>query len=367
MIKSIKVFLPIFFLSCLTKFLAAGQDTSSLMSFNQDTQDTIKVDFDRGIELFNNDEPLGINLIFSMKNFIAGKNEQEYIAARLILCCENDTAAWDIRIRARGEFRRKFCSFPPILLNLKDIDKKPDILKSQKTIKLVTECHYAENYQDYVFREYLIYKMYNLLTSFSYRVRLVKLTITDEDRPDEVISSYGYLIENIDEIAQRNNAVVLNNQRILQKDVVPELMARLAVFQYMIGNFDWQTGNQHNIDAIKIPGRFLDRVLPLPHDFDFSGFVNTEYAIPRKSLGLQDVRQRRYLGECFLNDYLPEVLNEFISLQAPFQGIIRSFDLLNRKSRKDLLSYLYEFYSVLLDNRDDMIKKFEGECLLVLP
>jgi hypothetical protein len=364
--KSLKVLMFVFLLSCLAACLASGQDTSSLMTSDQYTQDTIRVDLNRGFELFNKDEPLGMNLLFNMKDFIAGKDEQKYIAARLTLCCKTDTATWDIRIRARGEFRRNYCSFPPVLLNLKDIDKKPDILKNQKTIKLITVCHYTGNYQDYVFREYLVYKMYNLITPFSYRVRLVRINLIDENNPDKVISSYGYLIENIDEIAKNNNAQVLNNQRILQKDVVPGLMARLAVFQYMIGNFDWQTGNQHNIDAIRIPGRFSEMAIPLPHDFDFSGFVDAVYAIPRKNLGLQDVRQRRYLGECFLNNYMPEVLNDFISLQAPFRVIIDNFDLLSKRSRKDLLSYLDEFYSVLHRNREDMIKKFEGECLLML-
>ena len=346
--------------------LIRGQDSLMLQENIPDIQDTIRVDFVEDFELFNSEVPLKMNLVFDMNEFMAEKSDPEYIDAVLNFCCEQDTMKWDVRIKARGEFRRNFCSFPPIMINVKDMDQGPESVRSQKTMKLVTHCHDGNTYQEYVFKEYLIYKLYNILTPYSFRVRLVNINYIDEKDPDDVISSYGFLIENVDQLADRNKAVEFDSSLIQQHDMIPENMTRLAIFQYMIGNVDWQVGT-HNVKILTASDPATEKAIPVPYDFDHSGFVNAKYAVPRRNLGLTDIRQRRYMGGCSLNILLPSALNEFAALQEEFVNTVNDFELISGRDRKDLLSYLDEFYNLLLNDRDELIDKMEHQCILTLP
>ena len=50
-----------------------------------------------------------------------------------------------------------------------------------------------------------------------------------------------------------------------------ELFLKMEFFQYMIANTDWSLSNKHNLELVKVPAR--DKVIALPYDFDYSGFV----------------------------------------------------------------------------------------------
>src|SRR6187551_1711968 len=84
-----------------------------------------------------------------------------------------------VQIKTRGHFRRMKdnCNYPPLLLQFaKDGPKLKSIFSEQKKIKLVMPCVSDE----YVVREWLVYKLYNLLTPKSFKARLVKLQVEDE-------------------------------------------------------------------------------------------------------------------------------------------------------------------------------------------
>ncbi|MBN2480195.1 MAG: hypothetical protein JXB19_00515 [Bacteroidales bacterium] len=360
--KPLLIVILIYFLSF---HVIQGQDPPIFQDSIPVIQDTILVDLGNDFELFDSEVPLQMNLTFDIQNFIGNKSDPEYLNARLNLFCEEDTVSWDIKIKARGEFRRNFCSFPPIMINVKGLEEGPTEIREQKTIKLVTHCRDAGEYEEYVFREYLLYKIYCLISPYSFNVRLVKINYIDENDPDDLISSYGFLIENIDHLADRNNAVEIDEGGLQQQDMIPEIMTRLAVFQYMIGNVDWQVGT-HNVKVIQTAGQDTLKAIPLPYDFDHSGFVNADYAIPRKNLGLTDIRQRRYLGDCTLNGLISSVLDEFIILQEEFTNVINSFEFLNNSNKRDLLSYLSEFYKPLLEDQEKLRKELERACILIL-
>ena len=79
-----------------------------------------------------------------------------------------------------------------------------------------------------------------------------------------------------------------------------------ALFQHMIGNHDWSmragpVGKNccHNAELIGplAPGQ----TIPIPYDFDFSGYVGAPYATPPSELDITDVRQQLYRGYCIHN------------------------------------------------------------------
>ena len=80
--------------------------------------------------------------------------------------------------RARGHFRKipENCFYPPILIQFTKSDALTlSVFKDQDKLKLVMPC----KGDDYVMREWLVYKLYNLVTPKSFRARLVKVKLND--------------------------------------------------------------------------------------------------------------------------------------------------------------------------------------------
>ena len=113
-------------------------------------------------------------------------------------------------------------------------------------------------------------------------------------------------------LAARTNSVEVTSTNLTQKHITPETMDRLAIFNYMIGNTDWSVPNQHNckiISPLEVNNSGLGIVIP--YDFDYSGLVNADYAVPYEKLGLSSVRERRYVGICRTEDAFINALREF--------------------------------------------------------
>ena len=54
-------------------------------------------------------------------------------------------------------------------------------VKRLNKVKLVTHCRGANKYDAYVLKEYLAYKIYNELTDYSLRVRLLEIEYVEEE------------------------------------------------------------------------------------------------------------------------------------------------------------------------------------------
>ncbi|MEM6378108.1 MAG: hypothetical protein AAF705_07840, partial [Bacteroidota bacterium] len=100
---------------------------------------------------------------------------------------------YPMKISLRGKTRRQICEFPPLKLNLDEDALEAQGLKTLDKYKLVTHCI---DDSELVLKEFLAYKLYNQLTDYSFRVRLVKLTYVDKGGEMESIEQYGILLEN---------------------------------------------------------------------------------------------------------------------------------------------------------------------------
>ena len=86
---------------------------------------------------------------------------------------------------------------------------------------------------------------------------------------------------------------------LTQRDIDPYVMDRLAIFNYMVSNWDWSIAGQHNVEVIKpVNNNSAGLGKAIPYDFDLTGVVNAEYAVPPPSLGIKDIRERLFLGVC---------------------------------------------------------------------
>jgi hypothetical protein len=143
--------------------------------------------------------------------------------------------------------------------------------------------------------------------------------------------------------------------------MVPLEMARVAVFNYMIGNTDWSVPYQHNIKILKLLQTPSDKAIPVAYDFDYSGLVNTLYAVPPAELPIKDVAQRYYLGLCDQDEEVARVLEEFRGLQVQFLETVDNFNYLSKNDRKHVESYISSFYK-RYNYKNYMISDLTSTC-----
>jgi hypothetical protein len=311
--------------------------------------------------LFTNEVPLELDLRFDITHYTRKKPKEEYLKAILTYHLnDKDSVNKEIRLKSRGEFRNGYCSFPPIVVNFKKGGFKKEDLKDIEKMKLVTHCM-SGNEQN-LLKEFLIYKLYNVLTDSSFRVRLLKINYINTYKESKPIRSYGFFIEPVSILADRIKCTPVEALNLNQRNILPEYMDRVAIFNYMIGNTDWSVPNLHNVRVFTVPGSADPSLgLAIPYDFDYSGLVNAHYAVPAEGLKITSVRDRIYLGLCREPEDFTRAIKKFADKKEEFYKVIREFQYLDDKTKKGILKYLDEFYSGF-DTKNTIVDEFEREC-----
>lgn len=216
------------------------------------------------------------------------------------------------------------------------------------TLKLVSSCKLGEDYENYLLTEYLVYKMYNLLTEKSFRVRLLQLTYRDSTSKVKEFTRYAFLLEDTKDMAKRNKMREYKQLNVGTEQTNREQMTLVAIFQYMIGNTDWSVPVKHNIRLIN-DNNDNPALLPypVPYDFDYCGLVNAEYAVPYEELGLDNVRQRLYRGYPRTMEELNKTLQVFKEKKEKIYSLVTEMKLLGKNKQKDIINYLDGFYDII--------------------
>jgi hypothetical protein len=315
-----------------------------------------------GTELFDAEAPLQMTLCFDFKTFLKTRANPEYVGAVLkVNAADGDTLVQEVRIKARGEMRRNYCYLPPIMLKFRKSSPDSSIYPSGGTLKLVTHCNTSAEFKNYVLKEYLVYRLYNHLTPYSLRTRLVQICYRDIAGHRKDMVSYGFLIEDAEQMAGRNHAVVVRADKLSQSQMDPADMARVAIFNYMIGNTDWSVALQHNVKVLKVLDFTAQKGIPVAYDFDYSGFVNTTYSAPFEQLPIKTVLERYYLGVCVSDSVLNSVVSEILAEKEAFLNTIQALEELPQSQRKQAASYLNGFYK-MYRQEDGYISEFRCKC-----
>lgn len=223
-----------------------------------------------------------------------------------------------VKLSLRGITRRTSdtCDFPPLKVQFAAPPAASSTFAGQKKLKLVTHCRNAGSFQQYVLLEYASYRMYNLLTPHSFRVRLASIDYRDSNgRP--IVSRIGYFLEDLGDVAQRNALPETHApDRIPVTDLNPTAAARYALFQHMLANHDWSmragpAGHDCCHNAELIGPLAPQSAIPVPYDFDYSGLVSAPYATPPDQLSISSVRQRQYRGYCMHNAEVLAVARQY--------------------------------------------------------
>ncbi len=262
----------------------------------------------------------------------------------------------DAEVSPRGITRRlKVCKFPPLKIHFDKKATKETIFRGNKSLKLVTYCQDRDKYEQYYVKEFLVYRAYNLVTDYSFRVRPMVITYVDSEKDKDPVVRFSFLIEDIDDVAKRNNAEKLSVGRIPYSDLDPLVTSHMALFQYMIGNLDWAATGGPKEDECCHNSRLIgagNDVAPkygIPYDFDASGLVNAHYAVPPNSLKVRTLRQRLYRGFCVSNDQLPKSAALLNAKKPEILALFNDNRHLDGGMKKDAVRYLEGFYEILND------------------
>lgn len=310
---------------------------------------------------FDTDDLMKIVLRFDITYYKKKKPTEEYLDALLTYYLgENDSINKNIKVRARGNFRRTFCEFPPLLLNFRVSDTLGGEFRGIDKMKLVPHCKPA--FENLILREYLAYKLYNVLTDYSLRVRLLEIEYIDTHKKSKPIKEYGFAIEPYEHFEKRTRSREVGLTNLTQKYIHPDVMDRVAIFNFMIGNTDWSVPNQHNVQVFTQFNTTEPSLgMLVPYDFDHSGLVNAYYAAPFKELPIETVRDRMYLGICREKEAYQDALREFAEKKEALYQVIRDFEFLPERSKKDMINFLNGFYSKF-DRWDTIVSDMMQTC-----
>jgi 23S rRNA maturation mini-RNase III len=322
---------------------------------------TVQRGFSQSSELFKDDKLLEMTLSGDVTGLMKDRGEDpKYHTFKLSYKDSNDNLKdVPVQIKTRGHFRKmkQNCNYPPLLLNFSKVTSANSIFSEQDKIKLVTPCRDEK----YVVREYLVYKMYNLITPKSFKARLVKFDFVSNDpKAKDIEPMYGILLEEEEQMAKRNNAVSVETLLVKPQQTQVDDFLNMAVFEYLIGNTDWSVQYRQNVKLIAKDSMSVTSTVP--YDFDHAGIIAAPYALPAPELELESTRERRYRGYC-INDVkqFDGVLSIYNQHKDDLYKLYTESTLLDEGFKKSTVKYLDEFYKTINDPKT-LKSEFQYPC-----
>ena len=310
--------------------------------------------------LFQSEGLLELTIRLDVGALISDRVEREEHEAEL-RANDSGSKTLDVKLSVRGNTRAKtdLCDFPPISLNLKKKQVEGTLFAGQNKLKLVTHCKARAINQQYVLREYYVYKLYQLISPFSFQVRLCKISYIDTDQKYDLEPQFGFLIEDIDDLAERNNMAEFDGKIGNQDACYREFLDRLTVFEFLIGNLDWSIPNRHNFKLIY--GDDYPIPVAVPYDFDFSGMVGTNYAQPPQDIDISTVKTRVFRGLCRPEGSYEKTIQYYLDIKPQIYELYKSSPYLDEKSINSAIKYLDSFYKIA-ENPKQVHSKINKAC-----
>jgi hypothetical protein len=263
----------------------------------------------------------------------------------------NKTVDVPVKVRVRGIWRLKHCEFPPIRLNFADKDTKGTIFEGLDKPKLVNYCRDNDQYEQYMLQEAQLYRIYQLLTPISHRVRVAKLAYVDSASGKSEAVRYGMIVEDPDQLANRLMSKTVKTKGAGPADFEPKELALAYMFLYFIGNLDFSFNGLHNTELL---GTVDGRILPVVYDFDYAGAVNATYAVPPPNYNVPNVRTRKFLGPCEIAPEFPGAVNQFIEKKEAIYALYKDDvgKLMKPNIVRETIGYFDDFYDAVKSQGD---------------
>jgi hypothetical protein len=313
--------------------------------------------------LFREIDPLAFTLTADFSAVNKERNPENKKLFPAVLTVEDAKGPQDIpvKIGSRGHFRlmARNCDFVPIRMEFpRGGETAGTIFEGQTALKLGTHCRSDREYDNYTLREYLTYRLFNLVTPLSFRARLARATYVDAKTKKTVSSRYAIFIEHENEVARRFGGRIVELQRMVFDDLDPTTLNRMMLFEYMIGNTDFSIWALHNVRIVQDRNR---KLFPVPYDFDLSGLVHAPYATPDPRIGIRSVLDRLYRGPCRTLDQFDEAAQSFRAKRDDMFTLLDSMKDLQPLARGEARNYLEGFFRAV-DRPDTIRRQFVSGC-----
>ncbi|HEY8521314.1 MAG TPA: hypothetical protein VIN61_14650 [Gammaproteobacteria bacterium] len=299
--------------------------------------------------LFAAHEPLAVELRYDARE-LCRKPEREECAdlpATLVYREDDGTErSLNVRLRARGKWRNQSgnCAVPPLFVFFDDEEASGTLFADQEMLPLTTHCRETASYEQYVLKEYLAYRIYNVLTPKSLSVRLMKVSYRDTGKRGRVVERYAFFTEHFESLARRQGAEHWPTDDFDPAQADARELATFELFEFMIGNTDWSAIKGHNVTHLR---RADGTVTAVPFDFDFSGLVNASYAGPPPGLPIDSVRQRLFRGACRDGFGWDELVAAFVDRRPDIEALLAGLPGLTERSREETAEYVEEFFAII--------------------
>ena len=271
-----------------------------------------------------------------------------------------------IKVRLRGHSRVTVCRFPPLRLNFKKSQTSETVFAGQDKLKLVVPCNFSTRAHKDLVEEYAAYRILNLLTDASYRVRMLHAQFSDPD--DAELEQRGprhaFLIESTDALEVRLDKEEAHLREVSLSWFDQDQLAIVYVFQYLIANTDWSLVTADDKRFCCHNGTLIGtepRMLYIPYDFDLSGLVNAPYARPPAELRISRVTERRYRGFCTDGDALLNAIRKVHEQEQAIIDVIRNLPLLSDSDKQKRIDYLGRVLAAARDE-EKLLREFEKRC-----
>ena len=302
----------------------------------------------------SNDDWLEFELVANFDSLILDKEEAKYFPATFSFKDKNDSLVTEeIEVGARGKTRKNICEIPPIRLKFPEPVLEKSNLASYKTLKLVTPCHDKPGFEDLILKELLCYQMYQEVTDQSFRAQPAKIK-TKQEGSDKIGSEkIAFLIEHDKEMAKRLGGKLLDKSVKKIKTIDVESYNLLVLFQYMIGNTDWNLSRRHNIKLVQIEG--LSAPVPVPYDFDYSGLVNAKYAVPHPNLPIKNIRDRLFQWKGKNPEILKAPIAQLLDKKEVLLNLMENCPLENQEEKTSMIDFVKSFFEII-ESEDGLAK-----------
>jgi hypothetical protein len=311
----------------------------------------LEVSFAQTLPIFDSQNSLTLRATGSIKSIKKKSNDSTFVTGKFEY--KQDNGNWltvPVSTRVRGNFRLRYCYFPPLKLKFNKKEVASTLFAGNKALKLVLPCRTSSDMNNLIRREYLCYQIYQIVSPVYFRTRLAKLDLTETSKKKaKKFDLLTFFVEDNSLVAKRHDGKVVETKGISPAMFDEKQSIRNDFFQYMIGNTDWSAVFQHNSNTMYVKGKYI----PLSYDFDMSGFVNAGYAQQNApTLGTGDVRERIYRGFCKSKPAMEEIRKEFLDKESAIHAAI-DFESpgFNKSELKDMHSYINGFFEILKDDK----------------
>lgn len=286
-----------------------------------------------------------IRIMCQLRNLCRDVGQKRYYhPATVTYLRGSDTVSLEALARTSGKMRRdhSVCNFPPVTLRFSQGSEQDSLFMAGNRYKIFSSCQRnLKSFELYVVEEYLIYRIYNILSPYSFRSRLLSITWYDSENPGNSFTRYALMVESVQEFCQRLGITEKTTHNLADDSLQRENTTKLALFQYLIGNTDWSIHALHNIRVFNVRG---NKPVAVPYDFDYSGLINAPYAEPAPELKIPSVRVRYYNGHCRTMEEIAPVIEFYNQHKKEIISLFAECPYLDERSKTKAIKYIEAFY-----------------------